>query len=147
MKSQNLDILKINEPDGLLTKCVWLYILPKLWVNINFPKGIISSSVKESKAAQYCHVTHSYEIQGLLFQFLYSSSPHPLQGVLLFQAFPCEIKIEMPESLNSAVRSQIPVQFHQKKKGRGKEARNPREEWIDINIFIDFLSPKIPVCQ
>jgi len=54
----------------------------------------------------------------------------------------------MPASLwNSAVRSQIPDQLGQKKKGRGKEARNSREELANIKIFIDFRSPKIPLCH
>lgn len=73
--------------------------------------------------------------------FIVLTSPAP-EGILLFQASPYEIKMEMP-----AISSQIPIQLYQKKKGRGKEARNSREELINIKIFTDFHSPEIPLCH
>ena len=103
---------------GSWPSVAWLYILPKLWINENFPERIALSSLKEQRATHLIVLMLSpLGTSKVFFSSPFLVSPAPAKCPPLFQAFPYEIKISRWSGvLTTLLRSQNPVQLHRKKK-------------------------------
>lgn len=122
-----------------------IFYLSKLWINENFPKGIISRSLKEQKATPVIILMLSTPMESKVFllQSLFSPRPHHHKMSCAFRHFPIEIKIGGTRSSELCWDHQPLTSATKKKKGKVK-ARNPRKEWINKKSLLIFTAPKYP---
>lgn len=123
-----------------------IFYLSKLWINENFPKGIISRSLKEQKATPVIILMLSTPMESKVFllQSLFSPRPHHHKMSCAFRHFPIEIKIGGTRSSELCWDHQPLTSATKKKKERWRQGTLGKNELIR-NLYWFSLPQNTPL--